>query len=152
MSNYRFKQTQLRAWNKTTKKMHYATTLGTAFIVSSTGFAVVDIDQTNYNIEGIFADDTDSVLMSGVGLKTDSGQDIYEGDVVFMRRPMKKGLLPIVGVVNAKDFTFSVNAGVAHFMLGYTDKAIQVIGNIFETTDADLAVKAEELMTKHPLK
>jgi uncharacterized phage protein (TIGR01671 family) len=152
MSNYRFKETQLRAWNKTTKKMHYRNTPATAFILGPSGFSVVEIDSVNFNIEGVLADETDSVLMTGVGLQDDDKKDIYEGDIVFMRRPTKKGLLPIGGVVNAKDFTFSVNSGVAQFMLGYSDKNIQVLGNVFENTDEELAAKLEELFKKYPLK
>ncbi len=149
MSDYRFKVPQLRAWNKTTKKMHYSNASSTGFILGASGFSVVEIDSANFNVEGVLADDSDSVLMSGVGYRDKTNADIYEGDVVFMLRPLKRAKLPIAGIVQAKDFTYSVNSGVNHFAFDYRDADIQVLGNIFENTDEELAAKVEALMKEH---
>ena len=152
MKNYRFKEVKLRAYNKTAKKMFYSNQDGVAFINSKTGFSVVEIDLQNFNVEGVLADDEDSVLMNAVHFKDKHNNDIYEGDVVFFRRHIAKQLLPMVGVVMGKDFSYSINSGIEHFPMVYNDKDLEILGNIFENTDEELAKKAEEKISKYRTK
>lgn len=152
MKNYRFKHIELRAYNKTSKKMLFSHDESVAFAINSSGFSILSLDSEGNIYPETLGDDTDTVLMQGAGFKDHANNMIYEGDVVFMRRPTKKGLFPIIGVVNAKDFTFSVNSGINHYTLSYSDKDLQILGNIFETSDEALAKKGEDLLKKYEIK
>ena len=59
--------------------------------------------------DGVLGDDSNSVLMQGVNFKDKSHTDIYEGDLLFLTVPMKRLLLPMVGIVGIKDFTYCIN-------------------------------------------
>lgn len=129
--------------------MIYSNQERVAFALNSGGFTVLDLD-LNGNIKpDPFGDEMNSVLMHGAGKKDDTHTDIYEGDVVFFCRRTVKGWLPVIGVVNSQDFTFCVNAGLARYTFDYADKNIYVLGNIFETSDEELAAKAKEKLDKY---
>ncbi len=146
--NYRFKQIQLRAFNKDLKKMIYSDDPAVIFILNSKGFVTAKVTEDG-GIGEPLAQDENSVLMQGAGHKDYKNNPIYEGDVVFTRRPTKRGLFPIIGIVNSKDFTFTVNSGINHYVLAYEDKDTEILGNIFEHSDEELAKKGEELMAKY---
>ena len=148
--NYRFRTPQFRVFNKTEKKMIYSNQEGVAFVLNSSGFSVLAIDKEGNTQSEALAQDENSVLMTGAGRRDDKNTDIYEGDVVFARKLMAgRQFLPICGIVNSKDFTFSFNSGVKHFIFDYSDKDILVLGNIFENTDDELAEKAKVLFEKY---
>jgi len=147
-SDYRFREIKLRVYNKETKKMVFSNREQVAFAINSKGFAVLDLDSEGNILPEPLGDETNSVLMQGSGHRDEKNNDIYEGDVVFMCRRTIKGWLPVVGVVNAKDFTFSVNSGLTHYTFDYADKNLYVLGNIFETSDEDLAKEAQAKLDK----
>ncbi len=151
-NNYRFKEIKLRAYNKTTKKMHYYNEQDIAFVINSTGFQILSLAENGTILPDGLGDDSNSVLMQGAGFRDDKSNDIYEGDLLFMRRQLKGKLVPIVGVVNAKDFSFAVSMGKVPFMLGYGDKNIEVLGNIFEHEDGELAQRTELMLKKFDVK
>jgi len=144
MSSYRFKEIKLRAFNKESKQMIYASRENIAFAINSKGFTILDLDEEGNIKSEPLGDETNSILMQYSGARDDKTTDIYEGDVVFFRRRTVKGWLPVVGVVNAKDFTYSVNSGLVHYIFDYADKNLMILGNIFETSDEELAKKAQE--------
>jgi uncharacterized phage protein (TIGR01671 family) len=154
MSNYRFNELSLRAWNKTEKKMYYSD--ANAIMIYKGGFTVMPIegegDARGIAIEKVVVSENDGVLMSGIGYRDKNANWIYEGDIVFMRRQTKKGLFPIIGLVQGRDFTFSVAQGRIHYSFDYADRDLEVLGNIFEHSDEELAKKSEELLKKYELK
>lgn len=135
-----------RAWNKTTKKMYHSVKGDVAFILTKSGFAVTDFDSGNLNIETLHASDEDSVLMHGVNFRDKHGKWIYEGDLIFFKRRTHRGFIPVIGIVNRKDFTFGVNTINASFTFDYGDADLEVLGNIVENSDEELAALAEKLL------
>jgi YopX protein len=148
-NNYRFKEIKLRAYNKDTKKMHYYNEQGVAFAINSTGFQILSLDMNGAIYPDDLGNDSNSVLMQGAGVKDDKSNDIFEGDILFFRRQLKKKLVPVVGIVNARDHTFSVSMGKIPFMFAYGDKNVEVLGNIFEHSDEELASRTELKLKKY---
>lgn len=122
--------------------MHYMTDKK-AFVLTGKSFEVMELDD-NGLAYACLGDDTNSVLMQGTNFRDDKLTDIYEGDVLFFRRYMNRVLLPMVGIVNAKDFSFCINSVVGQVSFGYQDKDIEVLGNIFQMSDEDLAKIVEK--------
>lgn len=129
--------------------MHYYNDEGIAFAINATGFTILSLSKEGAISPVTFGDDTNSVLMQGAGRRDDKGNEVYEGDILFFRRPTPKGLLPVIGVVNANDFTYSVNDSMVRYNFAYADKDIEVLGNIFQNTDEQLAKLVEEKLAKY---
>lgn len=151
--SYRFRESRFRIFNRETKKMYYSTESNLAFILSKDNFLVTRILEDGSMDPIPLADSSNSVWMEAAYWRDDFSTDMYEGDVVFTRRVMNgRQIFPICGIINAKDFTYSINSGVSRFTLDYGDKNTQVLGNIFQTSDEDLAAKAKDLFEKWPVK
>lgn len=148
LNNYRFREQRFRAWNKETKRMVYSFSSKIGFIFCGDGAAIVEVDDNGEFLNEHFGDDTNCVIMSWTGARDKSNKDIYEGDIVFVKRRVGRQFLPHVGIVNAKDFQYIVDSGKYKFPFEYTDSETEVIGNIFENTDEEMAKKAEELISK----
>ncbi len=152
MSNYRFKNIQLRAFHREKKKMFYSCHSEFAFIINGANFQVLDLNKDGSLAESLYVNDTNSILMQGAGYRDKKNTDIYEGDVLFVRRPTPKGLFPIIGVVNGQDYTFTINSGLKRHMFDYSDKDVEVLGNDFQNSDEELAEKSEALLGKYQIK
>ena len=152
MSSFRFNEVSLRVWSKVGAKMHYISDGKSAILAHKNGFTLYPIggegENESVEMETPIADSSNGVLMHGIGYRDSKGEWIYEGDVLFMRRPMKAGLFPIVGLVQGRDLGFSVFQGRIHYGIEFSDKDLVVVGNIFEHSDEQLAAKTEELLKK----
>ncbi len=113
--------------------MHYVGATK-AFLLTSNGFDIINLGE-----EGSLGDSDNSVLMQGTNFRDEKNTDIYEGDVLFFCRFMNGVRLPVVGIVNVKDFSFCINSVVGQMVFNYADKNLEVLGNIFEHSDEQLA-------------
>ena len=143
MSEARFGQIKLRAFVKSKKEMVYPNDQK-SILIGGSSEAILEIDSPNI----VYASGDDVVIMKSTGWRDNKLTDIYEGDLLFSTRSLKGGVLPIVGVVNARDFSFAVNTGSGVFYFDYGDKNITVLGNIFENTDEELAERTRNILAK----
>lgn len=131
---------KLRVWHKE-KKIMYNPETNFPVVLSGLGFNVLHDDEE-------LADEKNCVLMLGCNYVDKNGRDVFEGDLVYFKRRTARGFLPVVGVVARKDFTFNVVAHGISFQFDYADKEFEVLGNLFENTDAELATATENKL-KH---
>lgn len=144
MKNARFDNVKLRAFVSSKKEMIYPNETKAIFIGKSN--MVLDLSKSVEEI--VYSSGEDVTVMKFTGWRDVNLTDIYEGDLIFSTRSLKGGVIPIIGVVNSRDFSFAVNTGSGVFYFDYGDKNTVVVGNIFQNTDEELAAKTKELLEK----
>ncbi len=85
--------------------------------------------------------------MQGLGRNATNGTELYQGDVIaYTRKPRRKEErpYPVVGIIAWKDGSYIINSGIVHWDLSPVDKDLELLGNVFEDTDENLAQRVQE--------
>ena len=133
------REIKFRIWDKETKHMH--------IFGDNIHDTIAFEGKTNkiyyYNLQngcGSLSEDSDYVLMQYTGLKDKNGQEIYEGDIVYIKGETE--LLDIKGKVEYNDswaqFVITNTGNIINETepLGdYEEQDLEVIGNIYNNPE-----------------